>query len=55
MNGIHALIREIPESSLTPLPCEDMERRQLSLSQDMTLTVLNLLAPWPQASQRPEL
>ena len=35
MGGVSALIKEIPESSLTPPPCEDTARRQPSMNQEV--------------------
>ena len=51
-----ALIKEISESSLSLLSCEDTARGWPSMNQDMAShQTLNLLAPWSWTSQLPEL
>lgn len=45
-SGISALIKEAPESTLVPPPCEDTVKRQLTMNQEKGLYyTVNLPAP----------
>lgn len=56
VNGISALIKDTPESSLSLLPCEGTTRRQLSMNKEAVLhQILNLVVPCSWTSLLPEL
>ena len=57
MDGISALIKESSEPLTLPLlSCEGTARRQPSMNQEVgSHQTLNLLAPWSQTFQPPEL
>lgn len=45
MKEISALIKEVPEKLLTPLPCEVTVRKQPSMRKQALDQTLNLIAP----------